>query len=583
MSTIVAPLTGQVVAIASPGDDIGAGGTVAVIESMKMEHHVATDAGGLVTDVLVAVGADVEAGAELAVLDPSGHQRVDEPPVDEDGHRPDLEELRARRARLVDAARPDAVARRHAAGRRTARENIADLVDDGSFVELGGLAIAAQRRRRDLDDLIARTPADGLVGGIATVNADRFGREATECLVASYDYMVLAGTQGMTNHRKKDRLFDLARRRRLPVVLYTEGGGGRPGDTDVPGVSWLDCLAFALFGRLAGHVPLIGVNAGYCFAGNAALLGCCDVVIATEDSNIGMGGPAMIEGGGLGSYAPDDVGPAAVHEANGVIDVLVADEAEATEVARRLLGYVQGVDDRWTAGPDDVLRRLVPGNRKHGYDMRHVIDALFDHDSVLELRPRWNPGIITAFGRIEGRPIATVANNPLHLAGAIDTGGARKSIEFLRLCERWRLPVLYLCDTPGFMVGPDSDAEGLPRLAGELFRTGSSLSVPFGTIITRKGYGLGAQAMAGGGFKEPLFTVSWPTGEFGPMGLEGAVQLGFSRELAAVDDDARQRLFDELVAKMYEHGKAINVASHFEIDDVIDPAETRRWVSRFLR
>ena len=472
----------------------------------------------------------------------------------------------------LDHARSDAVAKRHAMGRRTARENVADLVDADSFVEYGPLAIAAQRRRRDVAELIARTPADGLVGGIGTIDGRR-------CVVASYDYMVLAGTQGMVNHRKKDRLFDLAQRLKLPVVFFTEGGGGRPGDVDMPGVSWLDCLAFALFGALGGSVPTIGVNAGYCFAGNAALLGTCDVVVATEDSNIGMAGPAMITGGGLGDFGPTEIGPADTHANNGVIDVLVADEAEATAVARKVLGFSQHVSVAADAQPVESLRRTVPENRREVYDMHAVIDALVDLGSAVEFRSNWNPAMITTMARVVGRPLAIIANNPLHLAGAIDHGAAKKAAEFMELCEKWQLPILFLCDTPGFMVGPDSDAEGLPRSAGKLFRVGANLTVPFGTVITRRGYGLGAQAMAGGGFKEPLFTVSWPTGEFGPMGLEGAVHLGFGRELSeASEGPERDALFAKLLDTMIEHGKATNVASHFEIDDAIDPADTRRWI-----
>lgn len=387
----------------------------------------------------------------------------------------------------------------------------------------------------------------------------------------------------MTNHAKKDRLFDLAEQMGLPVVFFTEGGGGRPGDVDQSGVSWLDCLAFALFGRLAGQVPLIGVNDGYCFAGNAALLGTCDVVIATSRSNIGMGGPAMIEGGGLGTFAPTEVGPAEVHRTNGVIDIVVADDVEATAMARSVLGMAQGAKAPGPAPSDEDPRSAVPENRKQVYDMHRAIEAIADVDSFIELRAEDAPGMIAGFARVEGRPLMFLANNPMHLAGAIDHRGAQKAADMLRLAESWQLPVVFVCDTPGFMVGPESDAEGLPRSAGALFRLGGNLTVPFGTVITRKCYGLGAQAMMGGGLRQPRFSVSWPTGEFGPMGLEGAVELGFSRELAATADDTeRAELFDSLVDTMYEHGRALNVATHFEIDDVIDPADTRRWICGML-
>jgi len=583
MTWVETPLIGTVTWVADAHTPVAAGAPVAIIEAMKMEHVVAAPFTATVADVAVSTGDRVEAGHRLARLTAAVVSGTDAAPAAPDDDRADLSEVRDRHRIGLDSARPEAVAKRHASGRRTARENLDDLVDPGSFVEIGPLAIAAQRRRREVEDLIARTPADGLVGGIGTINADLFGADATDCVIASYDYMVLAGTQGGINHRKKDRLFELAERRGLPVVFFTEGGGGRPGDVDIPGVSLLDCLAFALFGGLSGSVPLIGINAGYCFAGNAALLGTCDVVIATEDSNIGMAGPAMITGGGLGDVAPTEIGPTSVHRTNGVIDIVVSDEAEGVAAAKQLLGFFQGSVSTWNVPTTDI-REIVPANRKRVYDMKHAIEALVDDGSALELRSDMVPGMITSFGRIEGHPVGIVANNPLHLSGAIDHAAATKAAWFMRLCETWQVPLLFLCDTPGFMVGPPSDAEGLPRSAGELFRLGGNLSVPFGTVITRKGYGLGAQAMAGGGFKEPLFTVSWPTGEFGPMGLEGAVELGFAKELAAAEDDAtRAALFDRLVDKMYEHGKAVNVASHFEIDDVIDPADTRRWVSRLLR
>lgn len=583
MRNVTSPLVGTVVSIARPGETIGPEQPLAVIESMKMEHPIFVDGVSVSVEAFVAIGDAVEVGQILLSIRPGDESDVHRAAASSSDTTA-FDEVIERHSVGYDDARPDVVAKRHAMGRRTARENIADLVDDGSFLEYGPIAIASQRRRRDLEELIARTPADGLVGGVASVNAALHGEHVdTRCVVASYDYMVLAGTQGATNHRKKDRLFGLAAQAGLPVVIYTEGGGGRPGDTDIAGVTQLDCLAFALFGRLAGTVPLIGINAGYCFAGNAALLGTCDVVIATSDSNIGMAGPAMIEGGGLGTFAPTEIGPADVHATNGVIDILVDDEAEATAVAKKLLSFTQGPLADWVAPEPDLARTVVPPNRKHVYDMHDAVSAIVDVGSALELQPQWNPGLLTMFARVEGRAVGVIANNPLVLSGAIDHGAATKSAAFMKLCERWSIPLLFLCDTPGFMVGPDSDAAGLPRSAGELFRAGGTLGVPFATVITRKGYGLGAQAMAGGGFKEPLFTLSWPTGEFGAMGLEGAVQLGFSRELAeATEGPERAELFDRLVERMYEHGRAVNVASHFEIDDVIDPADTRRWISQLL-
>jgi acetyl-CoA carboxylase carboxyltransferase component len=484
----------------------------------------------------------------------------------------------------LDAARPEAVASRRRRHRRTTRENIADLVDPGSFVEYGPLVIAAQRRRRPIDELIVSTPADGLVGGLATVNAAAVGDHAARCVVVSYDYTVLAGTQGTQNHRKKDRLFELAEELRAPVVVFAEGGGGRPGDTDGIGVSGLDCLAFRWFAELSGTVPLIGIASGYCFAGNAALLGCCDVVIATEDAHIGMGGPAMIEGGGLGVHAPTAIGPIEVQRRNGVVDVVVADEAAAVAVAKQLLSYAQGQTTTWNAPDQAALRDAVPADRLRGFDVRRVLHGLFDEDSVLELRHEFGRAMVTAFARIEGRGVGVIANDNRHLAGAIDRDAADKAARFLQLCDSYGLPVVSLCDTPGMMVGPAAEAEALVRHCSRLFVTGANLRVPMVAVVLRKAYGLGAQAMMGGSTKAPLACLAWPTGEFGGMGLEGAVRLGYRRELeACVDDAARDRLFREMVDRLYEHGKALSVATHFEIDDVIDPADTRRWISALLR
>ena len=400
----------------------------------------------------------------------------------------------------------------------------------------------------------------------------------------SYDYTVLAGTQGLQNHRKKDRMFDLAERWRLPVVFLTEGGGGRPGDTDGTGVAGLDCMAFHLFGKLSGLVPLVGINSGRCFAGNAALLGCCDVVIATENSNIGMGGPAMIEGGGLGIFKPEEVGPMSVQAKNGVVDVAVADEAEAVRVAKQYLSYFQGPFEDWSCADQRRLRGIVPENRLRIYDVREVIETLADTDSVLELRRGFGPGMVTALARVEGRPLGIVANNPTHLAGAIDSNGADKAARFMQLCDAFDLPILFLCDTPGIMVGPEVEKTALVRHASRMFVTGGSLTVPFFTIVLRKAYGLGAQAMAGGSFRAPFFAVTWPTGEFGGMGLEGAVKLGYRNELAAIEDPAeRTALFDQMVERSYQRGKAVNTASHFELDDVIDPMDSRHWITSALR
>jgi acetyl-CoA carboxylase carboxyltransferase component len=500
-----------------------------------------------------------------------------------ESEREDLAELRARRALSEDAARPEAVERRHAAGGRTARENVADLVDPGSFVEYGRYAIAAQRGRRELEELIARTPADGLIAGTARVNGDLFGAEAAACAVLSYDYTVLAGTQGALGHRKKDRLFELIERMRLPVVFFAEGGGGRPGDTDYPVVSALDTRAFALWARLSGLVPRIAVVHGRCFAGNAVIAGCADLIVGTEGSSLGMGGPAMIAGGGLGEVSPEEIGPVEVQAPNGVLDAVAADEAAATALAKRLLAYFQGPTAPGREPDQARLRDLVPERRRRAYDPRPIVETLADEGSVTFLRERFAPEMVTALARIEGRPLGLIANDTRHMAGAITSDAADKAARLLQLCDAFGLPVISLVDTPGYMVGPEAEATGLVRHASRLLVAGAALRVPLIAVVLRRGYGLGAQAMVGGSLHEPLLTVAWPSAHLGPMGLEGAVRLALRRELEAIAEEAeRERRVRELTAAAEENAKALNAAALFEIDDVVDPAQTRALIASTL-
>ena len=574
-----AQLAGTVIEVAAEGAEFPAGAPLAVLEAMKMQHVLTAPDAVRTVRALVTAGQVIGTGDPVVVFtrtdDSAGADDADRA-LDLDRRRADLEEVRRRHLLTLDEDRPKAMAKRHNLNRRTARENIADLVDPGSFVEYGALAVAAQRSRRSEDDLIANTPADGLVAGVARIGG-------VETAVLSYDYTVLAGTQGMRNHAKTDRVFELAARRKLPVVLFAEGGGGRPGDTDVASVAGLDVPTFRTLGALSGQVPLVSIVSGRCFAGNAALAGTCDVIIATPEANIGMGGPAMIEGGGLGRYRPEDIGPIDVQRRNGVVGLAARDEAHAVSLAKQYLSYFQGRLADWEAPDPRRARHVVPENRLRAYDVHHAIDSVADTESVLELRADYGVGVVTALVRVEGVAFGLVANSSHHLGGAIDAEAADKMADFLTLCESAGLPIISLCDTPGFMVGPDAEVDAAVRRFSRLFIVGARLTVPFGMVILRKGYGLGAMAMAGGSFHAPDFTVAWPTGEIGGMGLEGAVRLGFSKELAAVADPVeRQNLFDKLVEAAYQHGKALTSATTFELDDVIDPADTRGWIVRLL-
>ena len=603
---VVAPMQGTVVSIeVEAGQEVAAKALLLVMEAMKMEHEIRAPASGALRQLNVAQGDTVWAGHALAFIEErevhtSGDAGAET--VDLDHIRPDLAEVRQRHDATLDAARPDAVAKRRNTNQRTARENIDDLCDAGSFVEHGQLVLTPGTGL-PLEETIAKFPTDGMVTGIGGVNGRLFGGERARCVVMAYDYTVLAGTQGAINHPKTDRMLELAEKWRVPMVLFAEGGGGRAGtggrrqgpppkpapqsaDAPNPPARFdapsrpLDTPTFASMGRLSGLVPMVGITSRYCFAGNASLLGCCDVIIATRNANIGMGGPALIEGGNLGVFRPEEIGPLDVQTANGVVDVAVEDEAEAVAVAKQYLSYFQGRVPEWECADQRQLRNIVPENRLRVYQVRDVVHTLADTGSVLELRPKFGLGMVTAFIRIEGRPVGVVANNPQHLSGAIDSDGSDKAARFLQLCDAFDIPVLVLCDTPGMMVGPEVEKTALVRHCSRLFVTGANLTVPHVTIVLRKAYGLGAQAMAGGSFKEPFAAVAWPTGEFGGMGLEGQVKLGFRNELAAIEDtDERVARYNALVAAAYERGKALNAGMSFAVDDVIDPADSRRWVT----
>ena len=517
--------------------------------------------------------ADVEGGAVVAAAE-----------LDPDHIRADLQEVYDRHALTLDENRPDAVARRRKTGHRMARENIAQLVDPGSFKEYWPLVVARQHQRHSLDALRKNTPGDGVVAGMCSINGDLFDETRSRAAIVHYDYTVLAGTQGHRNHYKQDRMFELAQRFRLPLVLFGEGGGGRPGEDNIGPRVAVDTHTFTTFSQLSGLVPLVAVVNGRTFAGNTALVACSDVIIATEGSTLGMGGPAMIEGGGLGIYTPEEVGPMSFQVPNGVVDILVKDEAAAVQTARKYLSYFQGPIATWDAPDQRRLRHAVPENRLRLYNMREIIETIADNGSVLEIREKFGVGIITAFIRVEGRPMGVIANNPHHLAGAVDSNGADKGARFLQLCDAFDIPVLSLIDCPGIMVGPEVERTALVRHCTRLFNVGANMTTPLFTVVVRKAYGLGAQAMCGAGTLVGFFAVAWPTAEFAGMNIEGAVKLGYRKELMAIEDPEARRLeFERRTSACLRCAKAVNAAQGGGIDDVIDPADTRDWISNSLK
>jgi acetyl-CoA carboxylase carboxyltransferase component/biotin carboxyl carrier protein len=585
---LAAPIQGTVVAISvALGDEVRQGQQVAVVEAMKMEHIITARESGIIRAITMAAGDVVREGYPIVFLQPAdvaGGAIIAEAAADPDHIRGDLQEVINRHAYTLDENRQAAVAKRHALGNRMPRENIAELADPGSFTEYWPLVVAMQHDRHDLETLRKQTPADGLLAGMCTINADKVPTDRARAMIVHYDYTVLAGTQGRRNHYKQDRMFELAHRARIPVILFGEGGGGRPGDDNNGPRIAVDTTTFTTFSKLSGLVPLVGVVNGRCFAGNTALVACCDVIIATANTTIAMGGPAMIEGGGLGIYTPEECGPLSFQVPNGVVDIEVKDEKEAVATAKKYLSYFQGPIKDWKAPDQRKLRHIIPENRLRLYDMREILHTLADEDSVLEIRPRFGIGIITAFIRVEGRPMGVIANNPHHLAGAIDSDGADKAARFLRLCDAFDIPVLSLMDCPGMMVGPDVEKTALVRHCVRLFNTGANMTAPFFGVVVRKAYGLGVQAMLGAGSLVGFFTVAWPTAEFAGMNIEGAVKLGYRKELMAIEDPEERRAeFDHRVAHAYETAKAVNAGVGGGLDDVIDPAETRTWIAMGLR
>ena len=582
-----APIQGTVVSVlVAEGDTVHAGQQVAVMEAMKMEHVIKAAVSGIVRGVTVAEGDIIIEGHPLVYVEEAdvgaGDLLADEA-IDPDFIRGDLQQLIDRLSYTLDENRPEAVAKRRKRGYRMPRENIAQLIDEGSLLEYWPLIVAPEHQRYDEETLRKNTPADGLVAGTCTINAGLFGEEAARACIISHDYTVMAGTGSTRTGDKLKRMIDLCHRFTLPLVFFAEGGGGRSGDDSTPGVAF-DSDVHTQFCKLSGLVPLVGVTNGRCFAASTVALAACDVIIATEGSTIGMGGPAMVEGGRLGIYTPEEIGPMSFQVPNGVVDILVKDEEEACEVAKTYLSYFQGPIEEWEAPDQRRLRHVVPENRLRLYDMKEIIETIADVDSVLEIREKFGIGVITAFIRVEGKPMGVIANNPHHLAGAIDSDGADKGARFIQLCDAFDIPVLSLMDCPGIMVGPEIERTALVRHCVRMFNAGANLTTPLLGVVVRKAYGLGVQAMCGASSLVGFFTVAWPTAEFAGMNIEGEVKLGYRNELAAIEDpEERIAEYESRVARRYENAKAVNSAVGGGIDDVIDPAGTRAWIATSLK
>jgi acetyl-CoA carboxylase carboxyltransferase component len=569
--------------LVSPNGQVDINQPLVIIEAMKMQTTLCAEISGKVGQVFVNIEDECFVGMPLLDIHADGASNVktEKVPVTQNTNQKLLDELRVREALTLDEQRTGQQQKRQQKGYLTARENLQNLCSIDSFMEYGQMAVAAQRLRRDYDELKTATAADGVITGIGQINQGLVAKQNTQTAIVINDYSVLAGTQGYFHHLKLDRILAIAADKKLPVVMFTEGGGGRPGDTDITTVnSGLQCQSFATWASLQGKVPRISVANGYCFAGNAALFGAADITIATQSSWIGMAGPAMIEGGGLGVVKPTDIGPSDKQVKNGVIDILVENEQQAAEIAKKCLLYFQGplVDEqKYSFADQQALNHVLPEDRRFVYDVKEIIHILADTDSFTEIKALFGAAIMTGFMHLQGHPVGVIASNCKVLGGAIDVDAGEKASQFMHLCQQFSIPVVVLCDTPGFMVGPEHEERGAVRRLSQLFVAGSQLTVPLVAVVLRKCYGLGAQALLGGNTRQPSYTMAWPTGEFGAMGLEGAVKLGFKKELAAVADPiARKALYEQLLAEQYQKGQAQEVASVLEIDAVIEPSNTRQ-------
>lgn len=488
----------------------------------------------------------------------------------------------AQQANTRDEHRPQVIEHRRTSA-RTVRENIALLVDSGSLVEYGSLAIAARRRRSRPHDLVRNTREVGLLAGVATINAAHFGPEAARCMVLAYEYGVRSETRRRMIHKKIGRMLIFAEQWRMPLVFCVGGGGGWQNDTDRLGTTCLDELSLAHFAKLSGLVPVVGVIFGDCFAGNESLLRGFDAIIATKKASIGMACPALFDARGLGACGPAKIGPGSFEAPNGSFDVLVEDDVEATRTAQKYMAYFQGPLGEWEMADQRWLQRAIPKNRLHVYDVRTAIDLIADQDSVLELRRDVGMGMITALIRIEGKPFGLVANDPRHVDGAIDSAGADKASRFLQLCGAFDLPIVSLCDTPGFMVKSEAETTAMVSQASRMSAMRANLSVPLFGIVLRKCCGLGAQFMIGGGLSAPVFTAAWPTGEFGGVAWDPCLRLSRG-EIDGVDNlSGRGECYRKEVAEFCSDGRAVSVTSLPNIDVVIHPTDTRRWIMTGLR
>lgn len=484
------------------------------------------------------------------------------------------------RTQVSDEGRPEAVQRAHRRGRLTARERVALLCDPDSFHEYGSFA------HPDDFATLDQAPADGLVTGTATVD------NRPIALVAS-DYTVAGGSDGKLGIRKLARISELALRRGLPLVMLLEGGGHRITeglDSRTFGEGGVE--GFEYLARLTGWTPIVCGIMGPGFAGPANYGAFADLVLMVEGrSAMGLAGPALVKAATGEDLDKEALGGARFHATKtGMADLVCADDAEVISHIRAFLSYLPtnasqppprrpGRED--ALAPVAQLRTVVPDNRRQAYNVKKVISLVVDDGEYFELRPGWARNAVTALARIDGQTVGVVANNPMHLAGALDANGSEKIARFLTLCSAFGIPVLALCDTPGFMVGSASETAGVVRRSAKVIHALAHSTVPLYSVILRKGYGLGWNAMGGGRAFGSDLTLAWPTAEILAMSIEGAVDVALRSQWQDEDDPAAAR--QALIDRFLHEGRAERAAAAFTFDELIDPAETRARIAMALR
>ncbi len=574
---VPSPTGGRVVALrVAVGDAVAAGQVVAVVEAMKMEHSVTAAGSGHVRELAVRAGDAVVADQPLLWLEPAevaaGGASAE---AEEDGMAAAIVAVRRHHDSLLDGARPQAVEKQHARGALTVRERIEGLCDTGTFQEFGGL-IRNEKVEKP-------APADGVVTGTARID----GRPV---MVMAQDFTVFGGSSGHLGGDKMERAAAIARRQGLPVVMLLDGGGHRIQDGQSSRAYASAVRIFHDFAEMSGWVPMVSAVLGAGFAANTNYSAMADLVVMVRGkSTMGLAGPALVKAGTGEVATTEALGGAGVQvDRQGLADLGVASEQDAFASIRRFLSYLPSnaglsppIAAEWSppAGKTS-LEAIVPANTRRAYDMRHVIDAIADAGSAFELKPTFAANVLTTFGRMSGRPVGFIANQPLVQGGMLDAWACEKAAHFIALCDAYGLPLIYLADIPGLSIGSGAEATTLGRRSAKMLFELGHASVPRISIVLRKGYGLGYLAMAGGRSFDADACFAWPTAEICAMSVEGSVDVAYRNVYERAENPAarRQELIDAIRAEI----SPIKAAEGFGIDDVIEPGETRARILEVL-